>query len=305
MDHHRKRKLVALLILAPTIPELLTGSTPLWELANPLNALILVILYGFPAVILREYVRERGLGRHSLMFLGMLEGVLVEGLAVNTFYSDSQAKLGLFSSYGRFLGVNWNWALYLTLFHSIYSVLVPVMLADSLYPDGPLVGKRVRRYMMVAVAGVVLLFNLSGDTYWPAFPYYLLSIGMALLIILLSRLQEDRPMIWDGLRFPPGKLYLFAPLFLVVAFFGLAGHVHPLIHAILGTVLYASLYNTLRSLRDDWRIPRDLLAGLSVTGLIVAFLSTRYYVIPPAIAFLVLLSYWNRRIGGSEGIRMD
>ncbi len=128
-----------------------------------------MILYGFPALILREYVRRKGLGYHSLMFLGMLEGVLMEGLAVNTFYSDSQAKLDLFSSYGRIMGVNWNWALYLTFFHSIYSVLVPVMLVDSIYPDGSLTGEMPLSYMMAAVAGVTLLFNLSEDTYRPLF----------------------------------------------------------------------------------------------------------------------------------------
>ncbi len=295
MGHdHRKRKLIALLLLAPTIPELLTGSTPLWELANPLNLLILVILYGFPALILREYVHRRGLGYHSLMFLGMLEGVLVEGLAVNTFYSDSQAKLGLFSSYGRIMGVNWNWALYLTFFHSIYSVLVPVMLVDSIYSDESLTGEMPLRYMMAAVVGITLLFNLSEDTYRPPFPYYILSLGMFLLIILLFRLQDDRSVIWERLRFPTGRLYLFAPLFLIVAFFGLAGHIHPLLHATVGVLLYASLYNALRSIHTGWRQSRDLLVGLAITGLIVALLSGRYYIVPSAIAFLIIAAYWER-----------
>ncbi len=290
------RKMVALLILAPTIPELLTGSTPLWNMMNPVNFLVLMILYGFPALILREYTIGRGMGYHGLMFLGMIEGVLVEGLAVNTFYSNSQA-VGLFSSYGRMMGVNWNWALYLTFFHSVYSVLLPVMLVDSLYPEEPLMGASRRTYMVIAIIGILLLFNLSGDAYRPTLPYYLLSIGLIALVIVLFRLKGEGSMIWEGLSFPPGKLYLFAPLFVVGAFFGLAGHVHPLIHAIVGVLLYASLYNALRSIQDVWRASRDLLIGLSITGLIVALVSGRHYIIPPAIAFLISAAYWNRSRG--------
>ncbi len=117
---------------------------------------------------------------------------------------------------------------------------------------------------------------------------------MSLMVILLFRLQDDRPMIWEGLRFPTGRLYLFAPLFLIVAFFGLAGHIHPLLHATVGVLLYASLYNALRSIYANWRESRDLLVSLAITGLVVALLSGRYYILPPAIAFLIIAAYWER-----------
>ena len=291
----RVKRSITLLLLAPTIPELLTGSTPPWALMNPINLLVLIVLYGFPAAILREYARKRGLGYHRLLILGMLQGVLVEGLAVNTFYSDDRGTLGLFSSYGRVMGVNWNWALYLTFFHSIYSVLVPVMLVDSIHSDGPLVS--VGAPHAAAVAGVVLLFNLSEGTYKPPLPYYLLSLLLIPLIFLAFRWQDDRPMLWRGMRFPPSGLWSFAPLFLIVAFYGLANLVHPVIHAIVGVLLYASLYNALRSTHDPWKVSRDLLVGLSVTGLIVALLNGRYYIVPPALAFVLLSAYWELKIG--------
>ncbi len=240
----RNRSLFTLLILAPAIPELLTGSTPFWKFLNPINLAILIVIYGFPAVLIRNYAVHRNLKYHHILLLGMLEGVLIEGLAVNTYYNPSKRSLGVFSTYGRFLGVNWNWALYLTFFHSIYSVLVPIMLVDSIYPEdrgAELASPFTIRWMLPTLAMVIILSNLFGEAYRPDPAYYILSFVFMALIWLLYRRFSDKPMLFSHLKFPSDGLYLYTPILLVGSFFGFAERIDPVTHLVIGVILYASL----------------------------------------------------------------
>jgi hypothetical protein len=131
---------LALLLLAPTIPELLTGSTPVSALffdppAFAVGFLGIVGLYGTGALLVREFTVYIHKGWASTLLLGAAYGIAEEGLAVHTFFEPAGlAPVGALGWYGHAFGVNWLWALGLTAFHAVYSIALPILLVQLWFP---------------------------------------------------------------------------------------------------------------------------------------------------------------------------
>jgi hypothetical protein len=132
---------LALLLLAPTIPELLTGSTPITGLVvNPVGFAVqflgIVGLYGTGALLIREFAVYFHKGWASILLLGAAYGIAEEGLAVHTFFEPAGLPpVGVLGSYGHAFGVNWLWALGLTGFHAVYSIALPILLTQLFFPE--------------------------------------------------------------------------------------------------------------------------------------------------------------------------
>ena len=132
---------LALLLLAPTIPELLTGSTPITELVvAPIQFAIgfagIVGMYGCGALLIREFAVKFQKGWGSVLLLGAAYGIAEEGLSVHTFFEPAgQPPVGLLGAYGHAFGVNWLWALGLTAFHAVYSIALPILLTQLWFPE--------------------------------------------------------------------------------------------------------------------------------------------------------------------------
>lgn len=305
----RFKAVLTLLLLSPAIPELLTGSTPFWAFINPINLAVLIVIYGFTTLLLRDYCVIRGYNYEDLLLLGAVMGLLVEGLAVNTFYDNRIEKLGDFATYGRFLDINWNWAVYLVIFHSIWSVVVPVMITESLYPSirGETLTTSKQRVVLIACIGfVTILFNLSDEVYKPNPLYQLFTL--ALLVII--------PTIYDSLKqilhtrfiklipgFPVRYLILYPVLLIILSFYILSRLLPPLLHIIVGIALYIMLYNTLRKQRtssETWMFSSRLLLGLCIMGLMVALLDNQYHIIVPAIFFTISTLILSKKLAGKS-----
>ncbi len=156
---------LALLLLAPTIPELLTGSTPVSELAyDPLQFAIsfagIVGLYGTGALLIREFAVYYRKGWASILLLGAAYGIAEEGLAVHTFFEPAGlAPVDALGAYGHAFGVNWLWALGLTGFHAVYSIALPILLVQLFYPQ-----VRDARWLdrgAVAVVAAIYVFEVA------------------------------------------------------------------------------------------------------------------------------------------------
>lgn len=127
-----RRAPIALLFVAPAIPELLTGSTPITLLVlSPVDFLVRfgldMALYGTGALLIREFAVVFRKGWGSILLLGAAYGIAEEGFAVHTFFQPSGAPVGVLTSYGHAFGVNWLWALGLTAFHATYSIALPIL----------------------------------------------------------------------------------------------------------------------------------------------------------------------------------
>ncbi len=130
---------LALLLLAPSIPELLTGSTPISRLAiDPVGFAVSygfdVGLYGTGALLIREASVILRRGWASVLVWGAAYGIAEEGLAVHTFFERSGPPVGALTAYGSAGGVNWLWALGLTIFHATYSITLPIVLTYLAFP---------------------------------------------------------------------------------------------------------------------------------------------------------------------------
>lgn len=94
----------------------------------------MTLLYGGGALIARELKIRWGKGIGSLLLLGASYGVFEEGLMVASFQNPSWVDIGLLGSYGRWLGVNWVWAVELTFYHALISITVPILIVELAYP---------------------------------------------------------------------------------------------------------------------------------------------------------------------------
>ncbi len=189
---------LVLFLLAPAIGELLSGSAPPVEFFNPFGFAMLSSLYGCGAIVVRELkVRwQKGLG--TVLLLGAAYAILEEGLMVCSFFNPNWPDLGQLALYGRWLGINWVWAVMLTIYHAVYSIAIPIVLVELAYPQhryGSWVSKRTFRAVAVLLASVVVLgfilfASLSG--YWPHLPQYLLAfLTMALFGFAAYRLPAE------------------------------------------------------------------------------------------------------------------
>ena len=130
-----RKPVLLLFFLSPLIGEGLSGSTPPLAFLNPGVLFLLGSLYGSGALLVRDYARRWNKGWRSILILGAAYGIIEEGIMVRSFFNPSWKDLGVLASYGRWLGVNWVWAEWLTIFHSIFSITIPIFLVELTFPQ--------------------------------------------------------------------------------------------------------------------------------------------------------------------------
>lgn len=215
---------VALFIVAPVLGELFSGSAPLNEFINPLTFVILALLYGCGAIIVRELVIRWDKGWPSLLLLGLAYGIYEEGIMVKSFFDPTWMDLGALAVYGRVAGVNWVWTEHLTLYHALISIAASIALVEALYPERRHEGwVTTRRWWIlnwVGFVGVYLgweLFDHYGPGLWRLASWLSVFalVGMARLAPrrLLPPIERAVPRPW---RFwLAGFLGMFGHFFLV------------------------------------------------------------------------------------------
>jgi hypothetical protein len=128
----RRGPVATLALLSPLIGEVLFGAVPLSFL--PFGLLGLVGLYGGGALLVRELVRRRGLPSYWLVLLGLAYGVLEEGTVVQSLFDQHFRGLDFLGFYGHWVGVNWVWALFIVPYHAVFSIAIPILLVELMYP---------------------------------------------------------------------------------------------------------------------------------------------------------------------------
>ena len=178
-----------LLFLAPAIGELLSGSAPPSEFFNPFGFLLLSSLYGSGALIVHELKVRWNKGYVSLFLLGAAYGIIEEGLMVKSFFDPEWMDLGILGSYGRWEGVNWVWAEWLTIYHAIFSIAIPITLVELAYAgrrNRRWVGNRTFVVLVVLLASVTALGYFGLTEYRPPLMQYMLSAVTAAVLIFLA-----------------------------------------------------------------------------------------------------------------------
>ncbi len=120
----------ALILLAPFIAEVLSGSTRL----NVLFVYLFeVMVWGVGALFCRELVRRWRAGGTSLLLLGLALSIAEEFLIQQTSIAPIPFP-GSHADYGRAWGVNLVYLLFMLGFESVWVVVVPVKVTELMFP---------------------------------------------------------------------------------------------------------------------------------------------------------------------------
>lgn len=237
----------------------------------------------------RELKVRWGKGMGSLLLLGAAYGVLEEGLMVASFQNPGWQDLGVLGVFGRWLGVNWVWAVELTAYHAIVSIAVPVMLVELAYPERrakPWLGGRWLKIvpgLLVAdvVLGLVLFSALTG--FRPPLPQYSLFVLLtAALVLLALRLPLD----WARRGTKPMRRPRFYGLFTAIAALAcgtifwvlpnaLTFQAAPILVILLGSTAVLGTIGFLRS--HDWRAATPMHRFALAAGAIAPFVAFAFF----------------------------
>jgi hypothetical protein len=178
-----------LFFLAPAIGELLSGSAPPIEFFNPISLLLLSSLYGSGALLIRELKVRWGKSYVSLFILGAAYGIIEEGLMVKSFFNPGWMDLGILGIYGRWFEVNWVWSEWLTIYHAIFSISIPVTLVELAYPD-KMNDRWLSNKKLVGVTILLCAVTVFGysflTTYRPPILQYISSAALVGILFLLA-----------------------------------------------------------------------------------------------------------------------
>ena len=137
-----------LAVLATFVGEVIFGATTLSRIGG---LLVVTPLYGGGAVLIRELARRRGPGWGRIALLGAAYAIVEEGLAVQSLFNPDLFNAGILG--GRWLGVNWVWSEWTVGYHIVWSIIIPILLAELLFP-----ARRAEPWLGrtgMAIAGVV------------------------------------------------------------------------------------------------------------------------------------------------------
>jgi hypothetical protein len=284
----RHKPELLLVALAITIPELLTGSTPVFVLFNPISLAFLLGLYGAGVLLIRETSVRRGGGWPMILLLGGAYAFAEEAIGTKTYFDA--ALVGSTGAYGHFLGVNWLWLFQLTIFHAVFSIALPIMVVGIVYPSS--IGRRFvtdRGYraligiFAMTVTAMFLLFGWGWHVAWPLVVGSLVAIAAFAGVALRSGPAFPKLPKFEGEGSIGGAAAVGA-LF-VWSFFGI-NWLGPVLHIPLPVLIVGMIGVSVAALA--YAVPR--LVGPSMADRRLAFVAG-------AISFLVVLSLFEALFG--------
>ena len=153
-DFRARNRLAALMLVAltPVVAELSLGTVPLrdaWVIP------LYLPIYGAGALFIREIVRRTGGGFANLLIMGVVYGLVEEGLALQSLTSPH-----LYDAAGwapRLLGLNTAYAELNLVYHALFSVTIPVALVELVFHRHG-TGPYLRRGGLI-ISGVVALLG--------------------------------------------------------------------------------------------------------------------------------------------------
>lgn len=239
------RKLLPALVLfflSPAIAELLSGSAPPAEFFSPFGFLIIVVLYGSGAILVRELVLRWRKGWPSLLTLGAAYGIVEEGLLCKSFFDPNWMDVGILGSYGRWAGVNWVWSLEVTFYHIAISIALPILLVEIIFPrwrHESWVGKKLAIALAVLLAMDVAFGYFLLTDYRPEAAGYFTAIAVVVALVITAWRLPQQPFAPQSVK-PRKPFWFWLAGFLGTAVFFIIFWVlphtglHPLLTILIG-----------------------------------------------------------------------
>lgn len=189
----RQKAAIFLLLFSPINAELLTASSPPIEFFSPTVFVFLILFYGTAVLIIHELAIKWHKGWPTIMVLGLAFGVVEEGLVTMSFFNSNWPDIAYLGVYGHYLGVNWVWCVNLPIFHSVWSISVPILVMRMIFPS--IAGQRIlqRKYLIAAFAifpiiSLLLTVSIIKQTGFIApFLQYVCAIATSAGLLALAR----------------------------------------------------------------------------------------------------------------------
>jgi hypothetical protein len=178
---------IVLSVLALAIPEIIMGSTPV---SRADQWLFEFLFYGSGVLLIREIIIKFKLGWASVIILGLAFGLTEEGLLLQSVFNPGFLNLDL--SFGRVGGVNWVWAQFIVGYHALFSISIPVFLAELIFrkrQNLPWLSKVWFWIICVVFAFSSLSFylifhNMSDFKTTPS--HYLIALAIIIVLVLIA-----------------------------------------------------------------------------------------------------------------------
>ncbi len=123
---------LTLFVLSPFVAEFLLGTIGIDQVVT---GLVLAPLYGGGALLVREAGRRMRGGWPAILLLAFAYAVVEEGLVVQTLFNPGYLGLDLLrEGYVPWLGMGAWWTVFVLTLHTVWSMAVPIALAEALAP---------------------------------------------------------------------------------------------------------------------------------------------------------------------------
>lgn len=291
--------------------ELLTGDTPLATYLDPITFVILNLTYGATLLLIRETVVRWRKGFASVLLLAAGYGMVNEAIDTKGFFDPHfYAVVGSgLEGFGRHTGINVPWALNISIFHAVFSIIVPLTIVSAIFRDaGPWIGNKFHAAIFITVVACSVfsykVFALPPDYYRyseGAGPILLILVLMAALIFLAWRLPTPNPHRWH-LRINAIALFALGCLF-TVAFVILPGRVQAATGSPVAYVTFLFLVFVTLPIWLIFKMPQPTAYGkiALVTGLLMPIMISGLHagvgsrVATGLILMLIAAAFWRSR----------
>ena len=203
----------------------------------------LIPVYGFPALLLREWAIRCNVSLSGLLVAGFGYGLYNEGLVAKTIFLNHKVPWNLFNGRIGWGSVNWGWLLVICTYHALFSIVTPILLTEKLRPHTARQTWLSRRSIL-ALSGATILISTGYHSNKPItspMGFYLLWLAIAAGVLTGSLCRgtwhshsnsfNPRTQVWVGAFCLPSLLLLsgafahglfflvFALIWLVIALF--------------------------------------------------------------------------------------
>jgi hypothetical protein len=164
MDRASLRAALFLLVAPGFLAELLSENTPLLTALHPAPFILMVLSYGVPVLLIREFAAARRLDPLGIILLGIGYGMLNEGVIAKTLTLVGGLPIAEFAGYGKLGTVQSGWAIFILFWHALHSVLYPILLCEWLFPSAAgrrwFITRGARRLVYFMILIVLVLYSL-------------------------------------------------------------------------------------------------------------------------------------------------
>ncbi len=186
------------MVITPFLTELLSYNMPPPYFFNPVVFLFLAtIAYGFPVLLLREVACRNRLGIIGLLCLGLVYGIINEGILAKTFYLATGVPVNTFDSYGYGAGICVPWAITISVWHALHALLYPILVVYYFFPahrTEPWLTRKsaVGLAVPTVLVNTLVFFTRSKERAHGLLPHYILMlVCMGLLVWLATKVPRS------------------------------------------------------------------------------------------------------------------